>query len=50
MKKIKFIKSEKIEEGFIVDDKLFLGGKKVIHILEDGTTGYTSIKLVKIIN
>ena len=50
MKKVKFVYLDTIQESIIFYDDLFLGGKKVVQIFESGITGYTSIKLVKIIN
>jgi len=50
MKKVKFVYFDTTKESIILDDDLFLGGKKVVQIFEDGITGYTSVKLVKIIN
>lgn len=50
MKKVKFVYLNTIQESIIFYDDLFLGGKKVVQIFENDTTGYTSVKLVKIIN
>lgn len=49
MKKVKFVYMDTIRESIIFYDDLFLGGKKVVQIFENGITGYTSIELVKII-
>jgi hypothetical protein len=48
MKKIKIKVGGKIVEGTVKDDYHFLGGKKVVYVMENGVTGTTSSQLVKL--
>lgn len=49
MKKIKIKVGGKIVEGTVKDDYHFLGGKKVVYVMENGITGTTSSQLIKIV-
>jgi hypothetical protein len=49
MKKVKFIKDGKIEEGRLIDDKYFVGGKKIEFKEKNGTKGFYCVGLVTIL-
>jgi hypothetical protein len=50
MKNIKAIVNEVVEEGVLIEDKHFWGGSKFRYETKSGTTGFTSINLIKIID
>jgi len=49
IKKIKIKVDGKTVEGIIKDDYHFLGGKKVVYVMENGVTGTTSSQFVKLV-
>ena len=49
MKKIKIKVDGKIIAATVEKDLHYLGGKKVIYVLPNNVTGYTSINLIKIV-
>jgi|LakMenEpi03Aug12_release.lakeMendotaPanAssembly.Ray.scaffolds.fasta_scaffold3313548_2 hypothetical protein len=50
MKKVKFINNNIIQEGLLIDDKHFVGGKKIEFTNEEGTKCVYAIDLVTILN